>query len=266
MTADNFGDNADKTANPQNAGGAAQEGADAPVFMSNSKKFMEYFLRTRPGAGHGHEDVFVFLTNPVWWLCLGFALLYGLVFAIAGSLFPQSYQAWLDFCMPLAEYVGGLTPRAAKVSGELIAGGYPERVDDALHGIAMAKVLIIPVFICTLAGCFSAVRPPFVYVSCTRWTQIKVWLRLLVFGLGMSFTMAACFYYFAHLNAGEEIGDNTVIFAAFLKYYRGNIGMMVLEVPVVFIISMFIAMGPLGAARLRLVRFTIVKQPPGDKS
>ncbi|MGI9337548.1 MAG: hypothetical protein ACR2P4_03450 [Gammaproteobacteria bacterium] len=266
MTVDNFGDNADKTAHPQNAGGGARAGDDAPVFVRNGKEFMRLYRRVRSPANA--VGLFPFAASRAWWLFFGFAVLYALAFAVAGSLFPQSYQAWLDFCMPLAEYVGGLIPRAGNLTENLIAGGYPERADDALHAIAITNILMVPVFICMLVAYSSIVRrprPPFVYVSCTRWTQIKIWLHVF-FIVGMFWT-AAAFFYNAYAAGDDKIGatDDPSIYGSAIRYHRGNMA-MTMEVAAIWVMAMIVTMAPVSFERIRLARFTIVKQPPGDKS
>ncbi|MGI9251758.1 MAG: hypothetical protein ACR2PR_11270, partial [Pseudohongiellaceae bacterium] len=185
------------------------------------------------------------------------------IYTIASGALPQLYQAWLDFCMPLAEYVGGLTPRAGRITGQLIENGYPERADDALHGIAMAKILMVPVFICMLAGWFSAAHPSPVFVSCTRWTHIKIWLRIFI-GLAMAFALAMLFVWLMAIKGGERIGDefrNAGFLAKQSQYHRGNFAMMA-DLWGLFVISMILSMGAMGLAGMRPFLFTIVTQKP----
>ncbi|MGI9338875.1 MAG: hypothetical protein ACR2P4_10255 [Gammaproteobacteria bacterium] len=267
MTADNFGDNADKTANPQNAGGAARAGdapvfsssADAPMFVSGC---MEYFRNAMRPVNFGFASR---IKHRRWLLCFTFALFYMLAFSIAEGLFPHFYRTWLDLCMPLAEYVGGLTPRAGLVTERLVAGGYPERADDALHGIAIARVLMIPVFVCMLAGSFFATHPSSVFVSCTRWTHIKIWLRLF---LGIAGALALTWFFCTkvELVAGTKIGDNSVEFLdKHVKYHRGNFYMW-LDLLFMFVVSAMLVFATSPFAMMRRIHFAIVKQPPGDKS
>lgn len=160
----------------QNADGVARVGAGLPVLDTGMDCFWRIRDANAPIVGR-------WIKNRGSIAFLIFALLYALAFSIAEPLFPQLYQAWLDLCMPMVEYVGGLSPRAERIAGNLIAGGYPERVDDAMHAIAMTRILLMPAVVCWLAMIFFAVamsaKTPIV-VSCTRRAHINTWFIILI--------------------------------------------------------------------------------------
>ncbi|MGI9338593.1 MAG: hypothetical protein ACR2P4_08805 [Gammaproteobacteria bacterium] len=249
-----IGDNNDKKANPQNSGGTAQAGGDAPVFVKNLGDYFNHL------GSHSPDADFNLLAKSGCFV--GFALLYALAFLVAGwvgLLFPQTYQAWLDFCLPLTEYVGGLTPRAGRIAGELIAGGYPERADDALHGIAMTRVLLFPAVVLLLLLMFDVlVKTPRVAVSCTRRTHMLIWL--VVFPLCLAGVFLA---YLTEVAFGEDFGP-TSPFVSLANYHSGNFA-MVTEVLLWSLICVLTMGCVLMFWKLCRTRFNIVKQPPEYK-
>lgn len=241
------------------AGGAVQTGDDAPMFMSSRWEYLQHMRL-------GHSGIFAgCLKHKAHLLCLGLAVLYALVFIVAERLFPQSYQAWLDFCLPLTEYVGRLTPHADDIARQLTENGYAERVDDALHGIAMSKVLAVAVLVGMLAGFFSVADLPLVYVSCTRGTHTKI-LLISFLGGALFVGLAMLTVYGLEFYATENFGDAAKGRGVRIDdYHRGNFGMLAhllmlwLCSVVVFVVIPAFFWG------IFRTRFTIVQQPPGGK-
>ena len=275
MNSDNSGNQHSQT-NPQTPVGAAQEGDNAPVFEPVFVGSVREYIRSNRAIIKANVHQWRRVRQSVHRcggsLCFGFAVLYALIFAIAGVLFPKLYQAWLDFCMPLAEYVGGLTPRADRIMGQLTENGYPERADDALHGIAIARVLMVPVFICVVAGtCFA--KYPLVHFVCTSQTRTKirlyVYLVVFVAIIAINSLLPGFFVYTWEFVMDEGFDGHGSGYMSGIKdllhgYHRGNLAMM-LELLVMGLILFFVASVAMGFTALTHIRFTIVKQPPENK-
>lgn len=179
-------------------------------------------------------------------------MLYAIFFVIAEKWYPQFYRSWLDFCLPLAEYVGGLTPRAERITEKLITGGYAHRADDALHGVAIARVMLTPAIVCLIAAVIPALKntPPAV-VKCTRRGRKEMWYAII-----------ACCCFIAMIPFHEFVfgEDFYATRYASSNYYWGNYA-MIHEVSGTYLMLGATAVGILIFLTLRVTQFNIVEQP-----
>lgn len=235
--------------------------ADAPVFVSDALEFGKLETAVYPGGDKDIDPKCV----PRAFLFLGFASAYAFIFAIAESVSPQFYRAWLDFCMPLVEYVSGLSPRAGEMTEYLIAEGYPERVDDVRHCIAMSRVLAVAMFVfMAIANVWviaSYLSP--VFVSCTRGTRRQIMLFRFI-GVTINIALSLIPVLGLEFFLGE-LKPSIVSSSEDWKYSNSNIAML-LEVLILFLSSFFLAFGAQRFAIICRFRYNITTQQPGDKS
>ena len=258
MNSDNSGNQHSQT-NPQSTNGAAQADDNAPVFVSSVKDLIEH---TRPMQ----EGFFRRFNQYGLFACASLAILYALALTFAEGQFPQFYRAWLDFFMPLAQFIGDLTPRADRITGQLVENGYPERVDIASHGIAMAKIFAVMVLVYILVATFFAAHRSPVFISCTSGTRIKMRLRLLCSRVVIVMLMVSCVYLVEFYDS-EKFGDDFEELGAIAKsgqYHHSNLAM--LKDWIAFMAGLLVFMiGTWSVAIMSCVRLTIVKQPPENK-
>lgn len=231
------------SANRKPAGGAAQGGDAAPVFVANCREFFVHLASLNPHAFRGMVDFRFFL------MLLCPALVYALLFSLFGLSSSRFYQAWLDFCLPLTEFVGSLTPRAGRIAEELIAEGYPQRVDDAAHAIAMSRVMMFPFYVYWLTAIVAAYTdtPPSV-VSCTRQMRMQIWFK--AFGpLILSMLAFAAVEYVL----GEDAKPDGWVVG---QYHSGNSAIF-LDIGFVWLILNFFILGIVHLLMMRAVRFNI---------
>ena len=186
---------------------------NAPVFV---RDFPEFVAQIKPIAGNRITKRCVRLFS--WVMAL-----YMVAFAAAESWLPGLYRAWVNLFLPLAEFVGSLTPRAGRITGDLISHGYPERAEFALHAIAMSRVLVLPVFVSVLAApLFYVIRAPKTHlvVACTRATPTRIFL----FAIGGS-VITLCIIFAAEFW-GEDFQPSSHFFAMG-NYHRSNVALAV---------------------------------------
>lgn len=242
-----IGDNFNKKAKPQTPGGKA--GGGASVFVKSMGKFFNIRSAHIPASDR--------------WLKYGgvfgvIALLYALLFSLGGWLLPQTIGKWITLCVPLAEFVGGITPRAARISMQLGQNDFAGRIDAAVHGIAMARVLLLPGLVCMVAAVVVAVKAPPVTVFCTPQTRKNIWLMPMA-----ACIIAAALFYVWELHAEETFGGAPVLW--FDDYHRGNFA-MISEVVITFILPAAIAKAASFLLSLHSVRFNLLQQmqPPSE--
>lgn len=163
------------------SGGASMADENAPVFVRSSMEL-------------GYCGVSLH-TNWVTKACLYFIYgalpLYMGAFTIAESWFPGLYRAWADWVLPLAEFVGSLTPRTGRITEQLISHGYHERAEFALHAIGMSRAITLPYALSAFVAIFVFIartnKTPLV-VACTRKTRTHCLLHY----FGMPFVAFLC--------------------------------------------------------------------------
>ena len=192
--------------NTDSRGGSPAD-ENAPVFVRSSMEL-------------GYCGVPLHANRVTKW-CLYFIYgalpLYMGAFAVAESWFPGLYRAWADWVLPLAEFVGSLTPRTGRITEQLISHGYPERAEFAFHAIAMSRAITLPFALSVFAAIFVFIartqKTPLV-VACTRKTRTRCFL----YCFGMPVVAFLCMLP-SELLMGEEFQAATY---RIYNYHRGN--------------------------------------------